>query len=140
MKKFITFLISIVFLMSSTTSYADSFHSYKKDTLEMLSKYKVSFDCSKASTDLEKKICSNNILSQLDGLLANTYKSRQSPKYGLDLKNFRQAQLNWIKDRNKCKDAKCTLEKYQDRIFEICDLPAITGAKFQEDCDVLMDD
>ena len=122
----------ILILFTINTSYADQNYSYEK---EIILKYKTSFDCSKASTEVEKKICTNEILSQLDGLLSDTYKSRQRPNFGLDLKKFRQDQLNWLKERNKCQDVNCIQKNYHERIIDICDIPVIKGVKFDEDCD-----
>jgi uncharacterized protein len=123
----------ILISLTVNISYADQNYSYEK---EIMLKYKSSFDCSKASTEVEKQICANKTLSQLDGLLASTYKNRQSPNFGLDLKRFRQDQLSWLKDRNKCQDANCIQKKYHERLLDICDIPTIKGVKFEEDCDI----
>lgn len=135
MRYFERLLIAIFLLAASHVVSADQSVSYNK---EMLSKYKSSFDCSKATTEVERKVCANELLSQLDGLLANTYKSRQSSRFGLDQKRFRQAQLSWLKERNKCQDMTCIREKYHQRLNEICDLPVIAGVKHEEDCDLLV--
>ena len=135
--RYFSLLIGIFVSTISNFAHADQKLSYNK---EMLSKYKSSFDCAKASTEVEKKICANELLFQLDGLLNNTYRHRQSPKFGLDQKRFRQEQLSWLKERNKCQDVNCIREKYHQRLNEICDLPAVIGAKFDEDCDILVND
>lgn len=135
MRYFDKLLVALFLLATSHVVYADQSVPYNK---EMLSKYKSSFDCSRVTTEVERKICANELLSQLDGLLANTYKSRQSPRFGLDQKRFRQAQLSWLKERNKCQDVNCIRDKYKQRLNELCDLPVITGVKFEEDCDLLV--
>ena len=122
----------ILISLTVNISYADQKYSYEK---EIMLKYKSSFDCSKASTEVEKQICANETLSQLDGLLSSTYKNRQSPNFGLELKRFRQDQLSWLKDRNKCQDANCIQKKYHERLLDICSIPTIKGVKFEEDCD-----
>lgn len=69
MRDFDRLLVALFFLATSHVAYADQSVQYNK---EMLSKYKSSFDCAKAATEVERKICANELLSQLDGLLANT--------------------------------------------------------------------
>lgn len=72
------------------------------------------FDCTKASTNIEEMICSNETLSKLDDqntLLFKKYKSVSN-----DLNFIVQDQRDWLKHtRNNCQDAPCLEETYHKR-------------------------
>jgi len=74
-----------------------------------------SFDCTKASTKVEKMICANSELSILDEELNRAYfEAAQSLKNPDDL---RGDQKIWLKyDRGGCKEVNCLLKKYNERI------------------------
>ena len=66
--------------------------------------HSASFDCAKAKTKIEKQICSNTKLSELDDKLTVLYNKvlAQSPV----LEDTKEQQREWIKgSRNVCKDA-----------------------------------
>jgi uncharacterized protein len=71
------------------------------------------FDCKKAGTAVEKKICGSRLLSHADGRIAKIYQPLQ--------KEFKQNQLDWLKERNEqladpdC-DLRCAWDVYQERI------------------------
>lgn len=50
------------------------------------------FDCSKASTSIEKMICNDGILSDLDSAMSNLYNSKNDDK-------LKEIQLGWIKNK-----------------------------------------
>jgi len=102
---------------------------------KVLSKYSVSFDCTKASTAVEKLTCSTEILGQLDGLLASTYKDRMNnPVYGVDKVAFKADQTKWLKMKNACSDSDCLEKSYRGRIAELCDMPVVSGVFQGGDC------
>lgn len=72
-----------------------------------------SFDCSKASTDIEHVICRDPALSQLDGELGAAYRAR----LGLD-PGLRESQVAWIRERNqRCgPDVACLTGILRERI------------------------
>ena len=77
-----------------------------------------SFDCAKAVTTVEKMICGNDRLSELDGSLALLYKKvlEKSPAP----EDVRERQRTWIqKWRNSCKDSSCLERAYTERISEL---------------------
>jgi uncharacterized protein len=76
-----------------------------------------SFDCSKAPLTVEKLICSNNELSQLDDALAEVYSRVSSNTEHEDI--LKRDQRLWLKDRNKCKDVSCLHRHYSSRIADI---------------------
>jgi len=80
--------------------------------------YSASFNCAKASTWAEKAICSDPQLSNLDGLLMDSYnKALSGESHGDALKT---TQREWLKSvRNECKDAACLKQTYTSRIAEL---------------------
>ncbi|MGO1744136.1 MAG: lysozyme inhibitor LprI family protein [Psychrobacter sp.] len=83
-----------------------------------------SFDCKKATTWVEKTICENPELSNLDEAMAKKYKvdltsaadyeDSQAYKDGLI-----NSQRTWLKfQRNTCKDTSCLIREYKEYIEE----------------------
>lgn len=105
----------------------------------VLNKYKVSFDCHKAASNVEKLICGTPVLGQLDGLLSETYQERmEMPVFGVDKKKFKADSRMWLKNtRNLCSDADCLEKSYRARIEDLCGMPVISGAHPMSDCDVI---
>ncbi|MGN7100311.1 lysozyme inhibitor LprI family protein [Ralstonia holmesii] len=76
-----------------------------------------SFDCSKASSKVEKLICSDKNLSDTDAMLAEDYKALLATT---DDKGVRQRQLTWLKTvRNACNDVACLQKAYDARGDEL---------------------
>ena len=72
------------------------------------------FDCSKASTNVEKIICSNEELSKLDD--QNTLLFKQYKSVSNDLYLTVQDQRDWLKHkRSNCLDAPCLEDIYHKR-------------------------
>ena len=74
-----------------------------------------SFDCNKASTQVEKLICSTDDLSEADTRMANSYRAvRAENPDALD------QQRAWLRNtRNSCKSTVCLREAYSIRINEL---------------------
>jgi uncharacterized protein len=87
----------------------------------------VSFDCSKASTSVEKTICSDPLLGKLDDALAQNYKYMMARDIGGDgaKKDLRDTQKAWIATRNKCSTKACLVDTYKQRVDEICIYPGV---------------
>ncbi len=74
-----------------------------------------SFDCAKASTLVEKAICSEPQLSDLDDLLMLTYK--QALIAATDTNALKTQQRLWLVNvRNKCQDSACIMLVYNERL------------------------
>jgi uncharacterized protein len=75
-----------------------------------------SFDCAKAGTRVEKQVCADPGLSQLDEALGNEY--RAAIAHGdASLKASQQA---WLKEvRNPCTTVDCLLHAYEARIDQL---------------------
>ncbi len=77
-----------------------------------------SFDCAKASTLVEKSICSDPQLSELDSQLMQVYKKALATSQ--DVTGLKSDQRAWlIGVRNKCADATCLSRTYTARLEEI---------------------
>jgi uncharacterized protein YecT (DUF1311 family) len=79
-----------------------------------------SFDCRKASTQVENMICDSPRLAALDSELADAYRTalRDSPWASAN-RRIRSAQTAWIARRNQCQSSRCLSQTYHDRIGEL---------------------
>lgn len=82
--------------------------------LMTLSLFGASFDCSKATSDVEKMICKDDELSKMDENLTITFWQAMNKVY--DKSELKKEQSLWIKERNKCQDIKCIQTQYVERI------------------------
>lgn len=83
----------------------------------MTSAQAASFDCAKASTKVEQLICIDATLSKLDEELSAAYKAvLRDQKQAVAT---RQAQKQWLKDRNDCVDAVCVKRAYETRLSSL---------------------
>lgn len=89
--------------------------------------FAASFDCVKASTFVEKEICSDATLGKLDEALANNYKAMLTADFGGSVSSLRAEQRNWIANRNKCTTRDCLISEYRKRVDETCDYGVVSG-------------
>jgi uncharacterized protein len=84
---------------------------------------KPSFDCAKASGQVEQLVCKDAGLAALDVRLADTYAKAMKTWPADVAKTQRAMQIGWIKGRNDCwksSDVRaCADTNYKDRILEI---------------------
>ena len=76
-----------------------------------------SFDCSAASSDVERLICSDNQLAQLDIRVADMY--RRGLAMVVDQNVFRGEQQVFLSDRDACMDKQCLAVAYEARIKDL---------------------
>jgi uncharacterized protein YecT (DUF1311 family) len=80
-----------------------------------------SFDCAKASSKIEKLICSSPDTANADKRLATVYGAAKS-KSG-DEQKLKSEQLQWMKEkRNSCNDAACLVRVTEERIQKLSSL------------------
>jgi uncharacterized protein len=72
-----------------------------------------SFDCGKAASDIEKRICGSTRLSSMDTQLNALY---QKLAGGADGAAWRDDQRAWLRKRNQCGDSACLARVYGERI------------------------
>ncbi len=76
-----------------------------------------SFDCRKASTFVEKAICSDSLLGRLDESLSENYNDMMASNIGASArKDLRSTQRKWLSERNKCQNSKCVEKMYRKRM------------------------
>lgn len=78
-----------------------------------------SFDCAKASTKVEKLICGDAELSKLNEDLAVAY--QRALQNGKQAETLKQAQKQWLKERNGCANADCVKRAYAARLQLLSD-------------------
>lgn len=78
---------------------------------------RASFPCEKASTKIEKMICSDPVLAELDVTLAARYKSERTLSDDKDLS--KREQRGWMKERNQCSTPQCVADSYVNRIDQL---------------------
>ena len=89
--------------------------------------FSASFDCTKASNFVEKEICSDPVLGNLDEALANNYKEMLSSDFGGSVSSLKADQRKWIANRNKCTTRDCLISAYRKRVDETCDYGVVSG-------------
>jgi uncharacterized protein len=79
-----------------------------------------SFDCAKASTRVERMICDNPRIAQLDSELADAYRIalRDAPWASAN-RRIREEQKAWVAERNRCRDPRCLRQSYRQRIAQL---------------------
>jgi uncharacterized protein len=86
-----------------------------------------SFDCAKASTAVEKLICSEAKLSDLDGRVAQAY--RRALATPAVAQRVKLDQRRWLADRNKCTDVACLTGAYQKRLADLEAAPSTAASR-----------
>lgn len=87
-----------------------------------------SFDCAKAGTMIEKAICGDPALSELDSQLAQAYKGALATTSNKD--GLKAEQKAWLAQRNQCQTPTCLTGAYQTRLNTLqgkSNLTAMTG-------------
>lgn len=83
-----------------------------------LSANAASFDCERVSTNVEKLVCIDSILSKQDERLHKLYISVLAKIN--DKESFKSAQKRWLSVvRNKCENAMCLMQVYDERIAQL---------------------
>ncbi|WP_429530037.1 lysozyme inhibitor LprI family protein [Pseudomonas frederiksbergensis] len=79
-----------------------------------------SFDCSKASTEVERKICRTPSLSTLDEQLSAAFKPLKN------IRTFQVIESEWLEtQRNTCESTECLEDAYDQQIRFLTPLPEI---------------
>ena len=76
-----------------------------------------SFDCTSASTMIEKTLCTDAALGELDRTLDEKYQRLRGAGIGGDL--LLSTQRLWVTERNACTDRNCLAGAYRNRIREL---------------------
>lgn len=73
-----------------------------------------SFDCAKVDTRTEKLICKDNELSRQDKAMYSAY--LDALKHVADPAGLKIEQRRWLEVRNACKDSRCLMQVYRERL------------------------
>lgn len=76
--------------------------------------FAASFDCKKASTQIEIIICNNSELSRLDEDVSEIYRLILEKDASI-----KSSQEGWIKSRDMCESDFCLINSYRDRVDEL---------------------
>jgi uncharacterized protein len=87
-----------------------------------------SFNCGKAGTAVEKIVCADKYLSQLDEELAAAYGIALKQKDSAEF--IKQKQQWWIRERDGCEGSECLRFLYEKRISELSASYSIYGQYF----------
>jgi uncharacterized protein len=94
-----------------------------------LHSYAASFNCAKAKTWSEKTICNTKQLSNLDELLAASFKKALANSS--DTAGLKKEQLNWLTStRDVCSDVDCLKGVYTTRIAELNEIIAADDGSY----------
>jgi uncharacterized protein len=75
------------------------------------------FDCSKASSKVEKMICADPTLSSTDSVNADIYK--EVVRTADNPNQVKQEQRQWLKVRNACQTVDCIAKAYDTRYNQL---------------------
>lgn len=75
------------------------------------------FDCSRATSAIERQICTDPDLSRLDTDLTAAYK--QATTSASDRGALGYDQRQWLRERNRCREAGCLKAAYRNRIQDL---------------------
>ena len=86
--------------------------------------FSASYNCSlETLTDIERTVCDNTEISQLDDDLSFWYKELREenirPLSQYKIPNLEENQRAWIRNRNSCSDEVCIKELYSERLLEL---------------------
>lgn len=91
-------------------------------TISCMGAQAASFDCAKAYTPIEKTICADGQLSELDSQLMQVYKKSLTESASADV--IKAEQRLWLKEvRNSCQDVTCLKSAYSNRISALTASP-----------------
>ncbi len=92
-----------------------------------------SFDCAKAGTEIEKMICGDAELSELDSQLGQVYV--RSLAWSPDQEALQREQRSWLREvRDQCPSVPCLKVLYRQRLDEIAPPDRMTEEKAREIC------
>lgn len=83
-----------------------------------------SFDCTKATSAIEKKICSNKNYAKYDVVINTLYQKAKLSAFGTGPSNQLKQQREWVKDRDTCLKSigdvdNCLEYSFKERIIEL---------------------
>lgn len=99
--------------------------------LMLTAAHAASFDCHKAATGVEKMICADAELSQLDEKLTTVYRSAltKAAPYPAAIKDLKKTQRDWlVYTQQRCSDTACLKAAYNYRIAQLAPAAPVVAA------------
>ena len=90
-----------------------------------------SFDCTKARSLVEQRICSDPRLGKLDETLAVNFRSLMASNAIDWKKDLRAGQARWLASRNRCQTTPCIAQAYRKRIAETCEYGVVPDVQLE---------
>ena len=123
-KKYKHFLISLLLSITVSTTSCHSFSTKDEGIAPIKTPHGPSFDCTKASLNVEKMICSDTELSELDTQLNEAYKQELAEAVKVNSDEFnintvKKEQNDWLRKRNKLNEKSSIENLYKDRITKL---------------------
>lgn len=87
--------------------------------LSLIAAPALALDCAKAASSVEKTICADRNLKTLDDRLTERYRTAVVASQDPDL--MRTLEINWLAERNRCREAACLDLRYRERISKLQD-------------------
>jgi uncharacterized protein YecT (DUF1311 family) len=88
----------------------------------------VRVDCANASTMIERIVCGDTVLSNLDVALSENYDALlASPVDKAAYEALKDSQRKWITERDRCESSACLTTAYRARLRALCEHPASVG-------------
>jgi uncharacterized protein YecT (DUF1311 family) len=101
------------------TYYKQKYGDEDSESTEEPEQTSPSFNCAKASTQVEKTICGDTELTKADKQLSDEFRKLNSTLKDAHKEKLLTEQKAWLKQRNLCNNARCLLESYISRIQDI---------------------
>ena len=79
-----------------------------------------SFDCANANGDIDKVVCNDPELSELDELVVSYYESASATLTNARRQALSASQRNWLQDQSKCTGSmirQCLFKRYKARLL-----------------------
>lgn len=103
-----------VFIATADNTETSGTKENHKQNVKEENSFAPSFNCAKASTEVERLICGDRELSSLDVELNQLY--QKVIESGKDAEGLKISQVEWRKSvRNKCEDKDCLVTAYKQR-------------------------
>lgn len=85
--------------------------------IQIPTSFAASFDCGKAHRTIEKLICGDGTVSELDQKMQPIYQTAYQSV--ADPENLKLEQRHWLKERDACKDTACLAQAYRTRLEQL---------------------
>jgi uncharacterized protein len=90
-------------------------------------------DCKKPDVRVEKIICDDDELLELDRMMAASFRQALQAVSKADRQDIIRGQDTWLSKRNRCEDTECLKVSYEKRITALDDIIIEESRRIQQD-------